>query len=139
MIDLILIQDRKTGIGLFQFKGEQVLIEPAHEDLFHGFLSAFQGIMKELNLGNITQISTDDHHFIIHREGEETGSPIDVIAMFDCEDCVDFWKDKAKQIGCDFLQMFAGDKFTGAITKYKMFGSRLLELLEVDANACVMD
>ena len=68
MIDLILIQDRNSGIGLFKYKGKNVYIDPSHEELFQGFLSAFQSIINELKLGNLKQISTEEHHFIIHYE-----------------------------------------------------------------------
>ena len=138
MIDLILIQDRRSGIGLFQYKGKSVYIDPRHEDLFQGFLSAFQSIIKELHLGNLKQISTEDHHFIIHYEGTPNeDSAVSVIMMFDCEDCVETLTTKAKEIGCEFRNMFQNRPRTNDISTYDVFRSRLEYILSNDANACV--
>jgi len=136
MIDLILIQDRKSGLGLFQYKGKAVYIEPSHEDLFQGFLSAFQSIIHELNLGKLQQISTEEHHFIIHYEGFDEGA-INIIMMFDCEDCVDTLRNKAKEIGCEFRNMFGNEKMDNDSSKYDVFRVRLERILETDQNFCV--
>lgn len=137
MIDLILIQDRRSGIGLFQYKGKSVIMDPSHEELFQGFLSAFQGIMKELHLGKLKQISTEDHHFVIHYEGDESDSAINVIMMFDCEDCVEILNIKAKEIGREFRNMFADRTKEIDISKYEVFRVHLERLLETDENTCV--
>jgi hypothetical protein len=138
MIDLILIQDRRSGLGMFQYKGKSVIIDPTHEDLFQGFLSAFQSIIQELHLGKLKQISTEDHHFIIHYEGSsDDDSAINVIMMFDCEDCVDILTNKAKEIGCEFRNMFGLRTKNIDTSKYEVFRARLERLLETDANSCV--
>ncbi len=138
MIDLILIQDRASGLGLFKYKGSAVYINPNHEELFQGFLSAFQGIMKELNLGNLTQISTEEHHFIINYElPMENKHAINVIMMFDCEDCVDTLRNKAKEIECEFRKMFGNGILVTDTGKYDIFRGRLELILETDQNSCV--
>ena len=138
MIDLILIQDRRTGLGLFQYKGKSVVIDPTHEDLFQGFLSAFQSIIQELNLGNLKQISTEDHHFIIHYEGlSDDNSAVNVIMMFDCEDCVETLSGKAKEIGCEFRNMFGSIDKNIDTSRYDVFRVCLERILETDLNACV--
>ncbi|MHA1112869.1 MAG: hypothetical protein ACTSRE_17410 [Promethearchaeota archaeon] len=136
MIDLILIQDRKSGIGLFKYKGKAVYIDPNHEELFQGFLSAFQSIIQELHLGNLQQISTEEHHFIIHHEEQEKAA-FNVIMMFDCEDCVDTLRDKAKEIGCEFSNMFGNQPLDNDSSKYDVFQPLLERLLETDQNFCV--
>ena len=105
--------------------------------LFQGFLSAFQGIIRELKLGQLSQISTIDHHCLIQYEGDRSDLPINIILMFDCEDCVDFWRQKAKVIGCEFIKMFSGQKFTGNVDKYKIFKERMDSILEMDYNMCL--
>ncbi len=138
MIDLILIQDRASGLGLFKYKGSAVYIDSNHEELFQGFLSAFQGIMQELNLGNLTQISTEEHHFIINYELPiENKHAINVIMMFDCEDCVETLRNKAKEIECEFRNMFGNDIFVTDTSRYAMFRDRLKLVLETDQNSCV--
>ena len=137
MIDLILIQDHRSGIGLFQYKGKTVYLDPSHEDLFQGFLSAFQSIIHELKLGKLKQISTEEHHFVIHYDGENSESPINVIMMFDCEDCVETLRNKAKEIGCEFRNMF-GDSLKHTDTAiFEGFKIRLERILETDVNTCV--
>jgi hypothetical protein len=138
MIDLILIQDRKSGLGLFKYKGSAVYIDPNHEELFQGFLSAFQGIMQELKLGNLTQISTEEHHFIINYENPmKNGHAINVIMMFDCEDCVDTLRSKSKEIGCEFRNMFGNGILETETNRYDIFRVPLERILETDQNACV--
>ncbi|TFG18879.1 MAG: hypothetical protein EU530_07845 [Promethearchaeota archaeon] len=138
MIDLILIQDRASGLGLFKYKGSAVYIDPNHEELFQGFLSAFQGIMQELKLGNLIQISTEEHHFIINYElPMENKHAINVIMMFDCEDCVDTLRKKAKEIECEFRNMFGNGTLEIDTSRYDMFRGRLELVLEMDQNSCV--
>ena len=139
MIDFILIQDAVSGIGLFKFKGKTVAIDPTHEDLFNGFMSAFQGIIKELKLGNLNQISTTDHHCIFHSEQNGKGNPYNIIIMFDCEDCVEHWKEKAKIIGCEFIKQFGNVDFAGNTSMYTTFRDKILEILEVNAHFCTWD
>ncbi len=136
MIDLILIQDRKSGVGLFKFKGKAVYIDPNHEELFQGFLSAFQSIIRELNLGNLKQISTEDHHFVIHYEGEGD-TAINVIMMFDWENCVETLNGKAKEIGREFRNMFGDSIRETDTSRFEVFRVHLESILETDANACV--
>ncbi len=137
MLDLILIQDRETGIGLFQLQGKQTLIDESHQDLFHGFMSAFQSIIKELNLGQLSQISTIEHHCVIHYEGDTQNWPLNIIMMFDCEDSVDFWKEKAREIGCAFLSQYQTNSNPGNVARFRDFGEKILKILEMDANSCV--
>ena len=137
MIDLILIQDPISGVGLFQYKGKAVYLDKSHEDLFQGFLSAFQSIISELNLGKLKQISTEEHHFVIHYEGENSDYPVNVIMMFDCEDCVETLSNKAREIGCEFRNMFGNTLKQTDTTRFEVFRSRLERLLEIDENACV--
>ncbi len=136
MIDLILIQDRRSGVGLFQYKGKAVYMDPNHEDLFQGFLSAFQSIVTELNLGDLKQISTEDHHFIIHYEGNDDYA-VNVIMMFDCEDCVETLSNKAREVGCEFRKMFGETIKQTDTSRFEVFKVKLERILETDANACV--
>jgi len=136
MIDLILIQDRKSGLGLFQYKGETVIIDPSHEELFQGFLSAFQSIIHELKLGNLKQISTEEHHFIIDY-GDRGDNAINVIMMFDCVDCVDTLQTKANEIGCEFRKMFGNIKRDSDTMQYEIFREKIEQILQSDTNVCV--
>jgi hypothetical protein len=138
MIDLILIQDRNSGIGLFKYKGKNVYIDPSHEELFQGFLTAFQSIISELKLGNLKQISTEEHHFIIHYEDPfQNGQKINVIMMFDCEDCIETLQNKAKEIGCEFRNVFGNDSIEIDTSRYDGFRIHLKQLLDKDDAACV--
>ncbi|MBN2155393.1 MAG: hypothetical protein JW776_05075 [Candidatus Lokiarchaeota archaeon] len=138
MIDLILIQDHKSGIGLFQYKGKAVYIEPRHEELFQGFLSAFQNIIRELNLGKLQQISTEDHHFIIdYGEKDEISNSINVIMMFDGQDCVDTLRNIAREIGNEFRKMFGKHLEGTDISTYEVFSLKLDTILKIDSNSCI--
>jgi hypothetical protein len=59
--------------------------------------------------------------------------------MFDCEDCVEHWKEKAKIIGCEFIKQFGNVDFAGNTSMYTPFRDKILEILEVDAHYCTWD
>jgi len=60
----------------------------------------------ELKIGTLTQLSTDTHHCIIHREG-----PIMVLAIVDGQENVACWQSKTKLIGEQFTRCFVNGKY----------------------------
>ena len=56
MLDLILIQDKASGIKLFEFQGPHALIDSEDALIFSGFLSAIQCITTELNMGDLSDL-----------------------------------------------------------------------------------
>lgn len=124
MLDFILIQHSGSGLTLFEFKGEHTVLDPNHSSVLSGFLSAIQGISKELNLGNITQISTDTHHCIFYTELNVT-----IVIIVDREDCPNFWYNKAKEILNQFLVKFSDSLYINDLSYFRHFKKILMEFV----------
>lgn len=104
MIDIILIQSPKSGLSLLEYRRVNTKLKKEHSEIFSGFLSAIQGISKEINIGRVNQISTEGckaHHCIIIHEGA-----INVIVLMDLCDSIDYWREKGHEIGEKFQEMF---------------------------------
>jgi hypothetical protein len=125
MLDLIFIQDKMSGIKLFEFQGAHTLIDSEHALIFSGFLSAIQCISSELKIGELTQISTDSHHCIIHCEGA-----ILVIIIIDISENALPWKHKASIIGREFNHQYLKELSSiSDISAFKPFNSTLSSIL----------
>ena len=126
MLDLILIQDKASGIKLFEFQGPHALIDSEHALIFSGFLSAIQCITTELNMGDLSQISTDSHHCLIHNQGV-----VHVIVIVDSSDNMIAWRHKASIIGRKFVNQCIKDNFCSSdMSTYTPFTATLKEILE---------
>ncbi|HMF31688.1 MAG TPA: hypothetical protein VKK79_09750 [Candidatus Lokiarchaeia archaeon] len=131
MLDLILILDAASGIALFEHQGAHVLIDGDHADIFSGFLSAVQSVTVELKIGALTQLSTDTHHCIIHREG-----PIMALAIVDSQENVAYWQFKTKLIGEQFARRFVTANYSANnLDVFSPFEEQLVKIVKLPIAA----
>jgi len=105
MLDLMLIQDDETGITYFEYKPTHARINNKHAPIFSGFLSAIQNVSKEMEMGKLTQISTETHHCLINAKPE-----LSVILIVDVEDDIKYWRRKMRKTAQEFLKEFPNAK-----------------------------
>lgn len=119
MFDIIIIQHAETGIVLAEYSAPQTAIDEEHSDLFSGFLSAVQGVTKEINIGQLCQVSTEGekgHHCLICSRG-----PINVIILIDQDDNIDFWRNRCLEIAQDFLKEYSESFNSSKVSQFKGF------------------
>lgn len=127
MLDVILIQDIKTGIKLLEYRQENTQFDTDHLDIFSGFLSAIQSISTELDIGNLVLISTEGtkgHNCIIVHY-----PPIDVIFLVDLDDPLEIWKEMGRDIALEFIEVYGKDFEPSRVSAFDDFK-------EIIANMC---
>ncbi len=129
MIDLILISDNKTGNMLFEFEGPEVKIHPDHRDIFAGFIHAIQILAEEIRMGNVIQISTEDHHCQLLKK-----PPITTISVLDCMDCVESGRALIEKIGDAFLAQYQDKYSANEVSRYEGFAGILKRILPPDGS-----
>ena len=132
---MVLIQDETSGICLIEYKNPLVFKYTNMEDLFSGFVAAIQKVSEELQIGSLTEISTEGscedgvhgHHCIIYRE-----EPINVIIILDDykeHKPIEFWKEKAKEVAWHFLSQFREAYNPNYISRFEAFLPDLKEIV----------
>jgi hypothetical protein len=119
MLDIILIQQDKTGLSLLEYRQEHTKIKIEHADIFSGFLKAIQNISQEIDIGTPVLISTEGskgHNCIIVPK-----SPINVILLVDQDDPIDLWREQGIEIAEKFIEQFGTSINTYNLTIFKEF------------------
>ena len=119
MLDIILIQQDKTGLSLLEYRQEHTKVKIEHTDIFSGFLKAIQSISKEIDIGTPVLISTEGskgHNCIIVPK-----SPINVILLVDQDDPIDLWREQGLEIAEKFLAQFGASVDSYNVIKFKAF------------------
>jgi hypothetical protein len=126
-LDQVLILGKNSGITLFEQRGQHVLFDKTHAEIFGGFLSAIQCVTQELNIGDVTQISTTTHHCIMYHN-----NAILVILILDISEKVSRWARKAKQISDAFSQQFGNPPRNANNTgQFAQFGTVLEDYVSI--------
>ena len=126
MLDVLLIQDSKSGISILEYHEKDTKFNKDHSDIFSGFLMAIQSITKELNIGTVVLISTEGirgHNCIIIPK-----SVINIILLVDQEDPINVWREQGNLIAERFLEMYGEDLKPYNISMYKDFKKTIKEL-----------
>ena len=129
MLDIILIQDVKTGLNLLEYRQEHTIMKIEHSDIFSGFMTAIQNITHELNIGFVVLISTEGikgHNCIII-----PSDPINVIVLVDQTDPIDLWRDEGKKIAEEFIEMFGVSFDPNQVHNFKPFIPILKEMCSI--------
>lgn len=119
MLDIILIQQDKSGLSLLEYRQEHTKIKIEHADIFSGFLKAIQSISQEIDIGTPILISTEGsrgHNCIIVPK-----SPINVILLVDQDDPIDLWREQGLEIAEKFIAQFGTTVDSYNLTKFKEF------------------
>lgn len=119
MLDIILIQQDKTGLSLLEYRQEHTKFKIEHADIFSGFLKAIQNISQEIDIGRPVLISTEGskgHNCIIVPK-----SPINVILLVDQDDPIDLWREQGKEIAEKFIEYFGTSINTFNLNIFKEF------------------
>ena len=126
MLDIILIQDAKSGVKLLDYRQESTPFKSEHSDIFTGFLSAMQNISKELNIGTVVLISTigeRGHNCIL-----VPYNLIYVILLVDKDDSVDFWKKQGNKVASKFIEIYGNNFSPYEVGRFKTFIPILKEI-----------
>ena len=126
MLDIILIQQDKTGLSLLEYRQEHTKLRLEHADIFSGFLKAIQNISQEIEIGTPVLISTEGskgHNCIIVPK-----FPINVILLVDQDDPVDLWREQGLEIAEKFIEQFGTSVDAYNLTKFKAFIPTLKEM-----------
>jgi len=119
MLDIILIQQDKSGLSLLEYRQEHTKIKIEHADIFSGFLKAIQSISQEIDIGTPVLISTEGsrgHNCIIVPK-----SSINVILLVDQDDPIDLWREQGLEIAEKFIAQFGKTVDSYNLTKFKEF------------------
>ncbi len=126
MLDIILIQQNKSGLSLLEYRQEHTKIKIEHADIFSGFLKAIQSISQEIDIGTPVLISTEGskgHNCIIVPK-----SPINVILLVDQDDPIDLWREQGLVIAEKFIAQFGATVDSYNVTKFKEFLPTIKEM-----------
>ena len=126
MLDIILIQDVKTGLNLVEYRQEHTKVKTEHSDIFSGFLSAIQKISEELDIGTVILISTQGskgHNCIIIPT-----PPINVIILVDQDDPIDLWREQGHLISQKFIEQFGSHYEPADVVQFRLFNSVIKQL-----------
>ena len=126
MLDIILIQQDKSGLSLLEYRQEHTKIKIEHTDIFSGFLKAIQNISQEIDIGTPVLISTEGsrgHNCIIVPK-----SPINVILLVDQDDPIDLWREQGLEIAEKFINQFGTAVDSYNLTKFKEFIPTIKEM-----------
>ena len=126
MLDIILIQQDKTGLSLLEYRQEHTKLRLEHADIFSGFLKAIQNISQEIEIGTPVLISTEGskgHNCIIVPK-----FPINVILLVDQDDPVDLWREQGLEIAEKVIAQFGTSVDAYNLTKFKEFIPTLREM-----------
>ncbi|TFG05521.1 MAG: hypothetical protein EU539_09220 [Promethearchaeota archaeon] len=119
MLDILLVQQDKSGLNLLEYRQENTILKVEHSDIFSGFLKAIQNISKELDIGFPVLISTEGvkgHNCIIVHN-----PPINIILLVDHDDPIDLWREQGKEIAKKFLEQFGNLINAYDVSKFKEF------------------
>ncbi|MHA1732286.1 MAG: hypothetical protein ACTSU5_10095 [Promethearchaeota archaeon] len=127
MLDLVLIME-KSGITLFEFKGEHCIVQDDHSEIFSGFISAVSHVAREIAIGNLTLISTKTHHCIVrHKES------IIVVTIVDVGEDVGYWTGVTRQVARAFQARYFSEEVDPYVVtdlrRYQDFSSEILGYL----------
>ena len=134
MLDIILIQQDKTGLSLLEYRQEHTKIAVEHADIFSGFMSAIQNITNELDIGTLILISTaglKGHNCIIVPK-----TPINVIMLVDNDDPIELWRDEGNKIAEQFIEKYGTAFSSFNVTPFQEFKQIIKELC-AGHNYCV--
>ena len=126
MLDIILIQDIKTGINLVEFQQIETKFNSEHSEIFGGFMSAIQSITVELDIGQVVLIATKGtkgHNCIVTHK-----KPIDVIILADQDDPIEVWQEQGEIIAEEFIKRYGKLYHPSIVSKFKEFRFFLEEL-----------
>ncbi|TFF98093.1 MAG: hypothetical protein EU541_07330 [Promethearchaeota archaeon] len=129
MLDIILIQHIESATNLLEYRQKNTKLDKKHSDIFGGFLSAIQSLSNEINIGEISLISTtgeNGHHCIIIRK-----DPINVILLVDQNDPIKMWRDLGEDIASKFLQDYGTPLNHLEITQFDSFKGYLQDICEI--------
>ena len=126
MLDIILIQDSRTGLNILEYRQEHTKVKTEHSDIFSGFLSAIQNITEELDIGTVVLISTEGsrgHNCIIIPK-----PPVNIIILVDHDDPVDLWREQGMIIAQKFVEQFGHDYEPADVAQFRSFNAVIKQL-----------
>ncbi len=129
MLDIVILQHIHTGINLVEYRHEETNLNPKHSSVFSAFLSAIQAMTKELEIGNISLISTEgdnEHNCII-----VTNEPVCLILIVDHNDSIKLWKYTGNRILDVFFKIYGKEFDPHEISEFKDFYVILKEMCNV--------
>jgi hypothetical protein len=130
MLDIILIQHITTATNLLEYRQKNTKLDKRHSDIFGGFLSAMQSLSNEINIGEVSLISTtgeNGHNCLIIRK-----DPINVILLVDQDDPVHMWKDVGEDIADQFIEKYGKALNHLEVSHFDDFKAQLQQICSVN-------